>query len=82
MGHSERVAVFADERDKMEGVIWFIEGELFGMAVFGLGGLIWPLIPALDKKAAKSKSSKLVVAFGVLVVLFILAMTIIGYLVE
>ncbi|MEE9443277.1 MAG: cytochrome b N-terminal domain-containing protein [candidate division Zixibacteria bacterium] len=62
--------------------VWFIEGELFGMAVFGLGGMIWLLIPALDRKAAKSKRSKLVVAFGAVVVLFMLAMTIIGYLVE
>lgn len=62
--------------------VWFIEGELFGMIVFGLGGLIWLLIPFLDKKAAKSKSSKLVIAFGVFVVLFMVAMTIIGYLVE
>ncbi|MFH1700147.1 MAG: cytochrome b N-terminal domain-containing protein [Candidatus Zixiibacteriota bacterium] len=62
--------------------IWFIEGELFGIAVFGLGGIIWLLIPALDRKAAENKRSKLVVVFGIFVVLFILAMTIIGYLVE
>lgn len=62
--------------------IWFIEGELVGMGVFALGGLIWLLIPFLDRKAKENKSSKLVIAFGVFVVIFIITMTIIGYFVE
>jgi superfamily II DNA or RNA helicase len=28
MGHSEAVAVFTDETNNMEGILWFIEGEL------------------------------------------------------
>lgn len=35
MGHSEAVAVFGDETNLMEGVVWFIEGEL----IDGLGSI-------------------------------------------
>ncbi|MCP4705765.1 MAG: cytochrome bc complex cytochrome b subunit, partial [candidate division Zixibacteria bacterium] len=62
--------------------IWFIEGELFGIAVFSIGGLIWTLIPFLDRKSAINKPSRWVLWFGIFVVIFIIGMTIIGYFVE
>ncbi len=62
--------------------IWFIEGELFGIIVFGIGGLIWMLIPLLDRRANENKRSPMVMAFGTFIVLFIVVMTIVGYLVE
>jgi len=62
--------------------ILFIEGELVGMAVFAIGGLIWVLVPFIDRKSANNERSKLMIAFGVIVVTFMVAMTIIGYLVE
>ncbi len=62
--------------------ILFIEGELFGIIFFSVGGLIWTLVPFLDRKSIAGKRSKLYYAFGVLVVAFIIVMTIWGYLVE
>jgi cytochrome b6 len=62
--------------------VWFIEGELFGMGLFGLGGLIFVLIPFLDRKSAHNQQALWVKGFGAFVVAFIIAMTIIGYLVE
>lgn len=62
--------------------ILFIEGELFGILVFTVGGLIFALVPFLDKKASQNHKSKFYVAFGWFVVAFIVAMTIVGYLVE
>lgn len=62
--------------------VLFIEGELFGMALFGLGGLIWVMVPYLDRKSREGQQSRWVISFGVLVVLFMVVMTIIGYLVE
>jgi cytochrome b6 len=61
--------------------VWFIEGELFGMAFFGIGGIIWTLVPFLDRKSVEGQASKLWMGFGIFVVAFIVAMTIIGYLV-
>ena len=62
--------------------VWFMEGELFGMAVFGLGGLVWTLAPFLDRESHHGKRSKLWTAFGACVVAFIVVMSIVGYLVE
>ena len=62
--------------------IWFIEGELFGITVFAIGGLVWALVPFLNRKSTAGQKSKLFKLFGILVVLFIIVMTILGYILE
>ncbi len=59
----------------------FMEGELVGMIVFGIGGLVWTLVPFLDKQSARGERSGFFKAFGWFVLAFIVAMTFIGYLV-
>lgn len=62
--------------------IWFMEGELVGILVFSLGGLVWAMVPFLDRQGMINKKSKFFYGFGIFVVLFIVGMTILGYLVE
>lgn len=63
--------------------ILFIEGELFGIIVMSLGGLIWLLVPIWGKPEANSVVRKwLVLGFGWFVVIFIIFMTILGYIME
>lgn len=62
--------------------IWFIEGELFGIVIFTVGGLVWALVPFLDRKSAAGQKSKLFKLFGIFVLLFIIVMTILGYILE
>ena len=62
--------------------IWFIEGEVFGIIVFAIGGLVWTLVPFLDRKSAAGQKSKFYVLFGIFVLLFIMVMTILGYILE
>ncbi|MFQ5498426.1 MAG: cytochrome bc complex cytochrome b subunit [Candidatus Zixiibacteriota bacterium] len=61
--------------------ILFVEGELFGIAVFSIGGLVWALVPILDRRAARGERSTFYMLFGILVLAFIVVMTIIGYVV-
>ncbi len=61
--------------------LWFIEGELFGIAAFTVGGVIWALVPFLDKKSPVGQRPGFFMAFGWFVLAFIVAMTIIGYMV-
>ena len=62
--------------------LWFIEGELFGILVFSVGGVIWALVPFLDRKSPNGEKPKMYIAFGYLVLAFIIVMTIIGYMIE
>lgn len=60
--------------------ILFFEGEVVGILAFVIGGLLWLLVPFLNRRT-DSKRMKLVFnLFGIFVVLFIVVMTIIGFL--
>jgi cytochrome b6 len=60
----------------------FMEGELFGILVFMVGGLIWLLVPFLDKNAhLPGSSTRIWTWVGVFVVIFIIVMTVWGYMV-
>lgn len=59
--------------------IWFIEGELFGIMMFTLGGLIWFFVPFFDKKAGLGIKSPFWKWVGVIIILYIIGMTIWGY---
>lgn len=62
--------------------VLFIEGELFGIIGFSIGGLIWALVPFLDKKSTRDQKSKFFIVFGYFVLAFIIVMTILGYFLE
>lgn len=62
--------------------VLFVEGELFGIILFTVGGLIWALAPFLNRKAQANQQSRLFFWFGILVVAFIIVMTILGYILE
>jgi cytochrome b6 len=62
--------------------VLFIEGELAGILVLTVGGLIWALAPFLDRKSAEGKRSSFFTAFGVLVVAFVVVLTILGYVLD
>jgi cytochrome b6 len=56
-----------------------IEGEVLGILMFGLGGLLWALVPVLDHDGSKKRWSRFVRLVGLIVVLYIIALTILGY---
>jgi cytochrome b6 len=62
--------------------ILFIEGEVFGIMFFTVGGIIWALVPFLDRKSAAGQRAKLFTLFGILVLLFIIVMTVLGYILK
>jgi cytochrome b6 len=56
--------------------VWFMEGEVLGIMGFGLLGLAWLLVPFWELRRAR-----LMMLIGVFAIVFIVAMTIWGYLV-
>lgn len=57
-----------------------IEGEVVGVFALSLGGLVWLLVPFLDRRASREERSPLFTAFGVLALLFFGGMTLYGWL--
>jgi cytochrome b6 len=60
--------------------ILVLEGEVFGILMFGLAGLLWILIPFFDRKSARGQDSRLFTGIGIGVIIFILIFTILGWL--
>lgn len=60
--------------------ILIFEGETIGVLAFGLGALIWMVIPFLNKENTSPRMKKVYTAFGIFVVAFIAVMTVVGYL--
>lgn len=60
--------------------ILIFDGEVVGILAFVLGGLFWLLVPFLDKAPLQGRRSFVFTAIGLVVVFYIAAMTIYGYL--
>ena len=56
-----------------------VEGDVFGVAFFGLAALFLLLLPVLDRRAKRGKPSPLVTAVGWAVILYMVVFTIKGY---
>lgn len=54
------------------------DGEVVGVLLFGLAGLLWFLVPIWDHKTPKGHRNKIINYIGILAILFIIAMTILG----
>ena len=64
----------------LPGHILGIEGELVGLFGFGAGALLWLLVPFLDRPEAGGLRTRLFTVLGVLVVVYMAAMTALVYL--
>jgi cytochrome b6 len=56
-----------------------LEGEMLGVLFFGIAGLVWTFIPFLDRRGQQDQPNPYLRIFGVVVVIYIIVMTIIGF---
>lgn len=56
-----------------------LDGEVLGILGFGLGGLFWVLVPFLNKTPGHGRRKLVFNVIGIFIVLFIIVMTIVGY---
>ena len=59
--------------------ILFIEGEVFGVLLFGLAGVLWLLVPFWDRKSSRGQQNVLINYLGLFAVIFIIVLTILGW---
>lgn len=59
--------------------VFFIEGEVLGVVLFGLAGILWLLVPFWDRKSSEGKRNRMINYIGLFSVLFIIILTIVGW---
>ena len=57
-----------------------IDGEVLGIMLFGVAGLLWVVVPFLDTKSARGERSRFIIYIGLFVVMYILIFTTLGWL--
>lgn len=60
--------------------ILFVEGEVFGILLFGLAGVLWLLVPFWDRKSSRGQQNVLINYIGLFAVIFIIILTILGWI--
>ena len=60
--------------------ILFVDGEVVGILAFSLGGLLLFLVPFLNRTPGHGTRKTVFKVFGIVVVVFMVVMTIVGYL--
>jgi cytochrome b6 len=61
------------------GKLWMFDGEVFGIMLFGLGGLLWTLVPFWDVKSKRGERNRFTTYIGLFVVFYIIILTILGW---
>ncbi len=56
-----------------------IEGEMVGVLIFGLGGLLLLLVPFLDRQSVRGWPSPFFTWIGIAIIVYIIALTFLGY---
>lgn len=59
--------------------VFSMDGEVLGILAFALGGLIWALVPFIDRSAGRGAWSRRVHQAGIVIVIYIIVMTAVAY---
>jgi cytochrome b6 len=62
------------------GKLWFLDGEVLGVLLFGIAGLLWTVVPFWDRKSSRGEQNRFVNYLGLFAVIYIIIFTIIGWL--
>jgi cytochrome b6 len=62
------------------GKLWFLDGEVLGVLLFGIAGLLWTMVPFWDRKSSRGEQNRFVNYLGLFAVIYIIIFTIIGWL--
>jgi len=63
---------------KIPAKVWFLDGEVMGILVFGVAAFVWLLLPFFDQ-AGRGRGRRLITGAGVFALTYIIAMTAYGY---
>lgn len=57
----------------------FFDGEVLGIILFGVAGLIWLVVPFWDRKSSRGEQNRFINYIGLFIVMYIIIFTILGW---
>ncbi len=60
--------------------LWIVDGEVFGILLFGVAGILWLLVPFWDRKSSRGENNRVITYTGLFVVIYIIIFTTLGWL--
>ena len=57
-----------------------IDGEIFGIMLFSVAGLLWLIVPFWDMKSSRGEQNRFINYIGIFVVLYVILFTIVGWI--
>jgi cytochrome b6 len=60
--------------------VLFLDGEVLGIALFGVAGVLWVIVPFLDRESARGQKRKTVTYVGLGLIAYIIILTTLGWL--
>jgi cytochrome b6 len=60
--------------------VLIMDGEVFGILLFGAAGVLWTVVPFWDRKSARGERNRFVNYVGIVAILYIIVFTIVGWL--
>lgn len=60
--------------------LFIIDGEVFGILLFGVGGLLWTLIPFWDRKSSRGEKNRFINYIGLFIIFYMIVLTILGWI--
>ena len=64
---------------KIPAKLWFVDGDVLGILMFGVAGILWLLLPFFDQPGGR-RGRRFVLGAGIFALSYIIAMTIYGYM--
>ncbi len=59
--------------------VLIVDGEVLGIFLFGIAGLLWMLVPFWDRKSARGQKNRLLTYIGIVAIVYIIAFSILGW---
>jgi quinol-cytochrome oxidoreductase complex cytochrome b subunit len=59
--------------------VWFVEGEVLGILLFGAAGALWVAVPFLDRHSSQGLRSRRFTVLGIAIIVFIIFFTVLGW---
>jgi cytochrome b6 len=60
--------------------VLFVDGEVLGIILFGVAGVLWTLVPFWDRKSSRGEQNRFVNYVGVFAILYIIILSILAWL--